>query len=254
MAMKKNLRSIVVDDEKPSREVMTNYIRDFCKDVEVVATASSVKTAYKAIRKHDPDIVFLDIEMPDGKGFDLLKMFERITFRVIFVTAYSEYAIKAFRVNAADYLLKPVKIDELNAAIEKVKSNFTSESDSGRISAILKSLSDSSSLQPTIVVPNIKGFEVLKIGEIIMCRADGYCTNFHVEGNKKIVSSKNLKQYETILSDYNFVRVHHSYLVNLNHVSGFTRQGEILLSENNKASLGDSFKPQFLNKFNRKQG
>jgi two-component system LytT family response regulator len=87
-----------------------------------------------------------------------------------------------------------------------------------------------------------------------MCRADGYCTNFHVEGNKKIVSSKNLKQYETILSDYNFVRVHHSYLVNLNHVSGFTRQGEILLSENNKASLGDSFKPQFLNKFNRKQG
>jgi two-component system LytT family response regulator len=248
------LRSIVVDDEKPSREVMTNYIRDFCDGIEVVATAYSVKSAYKAIRKHNPDIVFLDIELPDGKGFDLLKMFDKITFNVVFVTAYSEYAIKAFRVNAIDYLLKPVKIDELTAAVDKVRTNLNGTSDLGKISAIIGSLSDNSFLQPTIVVPNLRGFEVLKINDIILCKADGYCTNFHIAGNKKIVSSKNLKQYESLLSEYNFIRVHHSYLINLNHVISFTRQGEILMVENNKASLGDSFKTQFLNKFNRKQG
>jgi two-component system LytT family response regulator len=246
------IKAIVVDDEAPSREVMSNYLRDFCSDVEVVATASSVKSAYKAIQKHDPDVVFLDIEMPDGKGFDLIKMFDKINFRIIFVTAYSEYAIKAFRVNAADYLLKPVKIDELKAAIEKIRNENKWGYDKVKVSEILKALTENMSLQPTIVVSNIKGFEVLKINEIIMCKADGYCTNFFLEGNKKVISSKNLKQYEALLTEYNIIRAHHSFLVNLNHVKSFTRQGEIVLTENNKASLGDSFRNAFIAKFNRK--
>ncbi len=132
------IRTIVVDDEAPSREVMCNYLRDFCTDVEVVATASSVKSAYRAIQKYNPDVVFLDIEMPDGKGFDLLKMFGKINFRIIFVTAYSEYAIKAFRVNAADYLLKPVKIDELNAAVEKIRNENRWSFDAERVGRTFK--------------------------------------------------------------------------------------------------------------------
>ena len=116
------LRTIVIDDEKLSREVICNYLKAYCSDIEVVATASSVKTAYKAIKRHHPDFIFLDIEMADGKGFDLLMMFEKIDFKVIFVTAYSEYAVKAFRFSAVDYLLKPVKIDELISAVDKIKS------------------------------------------------------------------------------------------------------------------------------------
>jgi two-component system LytT family response regulator len=246
------LRAIVVDDEEPSREAMRNYLSDFCTDVEVVATASSVKTAFRAIQKHKPDIVFLDIELPDGKGFDLLKLFDKIDFRVIFVTAYADYAIKAFRVNAADYLLKPVKVDELKASIEKIRNENNGASEPERIAAIMKSLGESTFVHPTIVISDIKGFEVLKINDIIMCKADGYCTNLYLLGDRKVVSSKNLKQYENQLAEYSFIRVHHSYLINLNHVSGFTRQGEISLSENNKASLGDNFRTSFLQKFNKK--
>jgi two-component system LytT family response regulator len=250
--MKNILRAVVVDDEEPSREALKNYLRDFCSDVEVVATASSVKTAFRAIQKHKPDVVFLDIEMPDGKGFDLLTMFEKIDFRIVFVTAYSDYAIRAFRVNAADYLLKPVKVDELKASVEKIRNENNGIAESEKYAAILKSLSENNFIQPTIIVSDIKGFEVLKINEIIMCKADGYCTNLYLTGNKKIFSSKNLKQYENQLTGHSFIRVHHSYLINLNHVSGFTRQGEIILSENNKAFLGDNFRNTFLQKFNKK--
>jgi len=251
--MKKTIRSIVIDDEKPSREALTNYIKEFCEDVEVIAGASSVKTAYKSVRKHNPDLIFLDIEMADGTGFDLLRMFETIPFQVIFVTAYSEYALQAFRVNASDYLLKPVKVDELKSAVEKVRQNMNNGIENESIASLLKSLSDSSFMQPTIVVPNIKGFEVLKIKDIIMCKADGYCTTFICTKGKKVVSSKNLKQYESILNDYGFIRVHHSYLINLSHVISFSRQGEILMTEDQKAFLGDSYKNLFLKSFNRRQ-
>ncbi len=249
--MKSAIRAIVVDDEEPSREALRNYISDFCSDVEVVATASSVKTAFKAIQKYQPDLVFLDIEMPDGKGFDLLKMFETIDFRVIFVTAYSEYAIKAFRVNAVDYLLKPVKIDELKDAVEKIKAS-NGDSDSEKLSGILKGMTDGVFFHPTLVVSNVKGYEVLKINEIIMCKADGYCTIFYLTGDRKVNSSRNLKQFEKQIIEYGFIRVHNSYLVNLHHVKSFTKQGEIIMSENNKAFLGDRYKVQFLNLFNKK--
>lgn len=250
--MNSTIRAIIADDEKPSREVLANYLKDYCKDIEVVATASSIKTAQKAIEKHNPDVVFLDIEMPDGKGFDLLTRFENIKFRVIFVTAYSEYAIKAFRVNAVDYLLKPVKVDELTAAVDKLRNGSDEATDVDKITAVLKSMSEASFKQPTLVVSNIRGFEVMKINEIIMCKADGYCTNFYLTGNKKVISSKNLKQYEKMLCEQGFVRVHHSYLVNINHVCSVTRQGEILLAENNKAYLGDSFKKEFMRQFTRR--
>ena len=250
--MNNTFTAIIVDDEKPSREVLANYLHDYCKDIEVVATASSVKTAQKAIEKYNPDVVFLDIELPDGKGFDLLTRFETIRFRVIFVTAYSEYAIKAFRVNAIDYLLKPIKIDELTAAVEKLRNGFGEATNIDKITAVLKSMSEASFKQPTLVVSNIRGFEVMKINEIIMCRADGYCTNFYITGNKKVISSKNLKQYEKMLCEQGFIRVHHSYLVNINHVNSVTRQGEILMAENNKAYLGDSFKRDFLKQFTKK--
>jgi two-component system, LytTR family, response regulator len=240
------IRTIVVDDENPSREVISNYLRDYCEDIQVITTASSVKSAFKAIKKHNPDLVFLDIELGDGKGFDLLTMFEKINFKIIFVTAYSEYAIRAFRVSAIDYLLKPVKIDELKEAVEKAKTFRNDNADTERIAFLIKNLSDNPSIQHTITIPHLKGFEVLKINEIIMCKADGYCTNFHLTNSRKVVSSKNLKYYEGLLTEHKFLRVHHSFLVNLDYVCSYNKQGEIELAEGNRASLGDSNKKMFL--------
>jgi two-component system, LytTR family, response regulator len=246
------LKAIVVDDEKPSREVICNYLRDYCEDIQVITTASSVKSAFKAIKKFQPGLVFLDIEMGDGKGFDLLSMFPEINFKIIFVTAYSEYAIKAFRVNAIDYLLKPVSIDELKVAVEKVKSYNNFKTYSEHIAALIKIFSDSKPLQKAITIPHLKGFEVLKVDEIIMCKADGYCTEFYLIGKRKVLSTKNLKKYEEFLREDNFIRVHHSFMVNLNHVSGYSRQGEIILTEGNRADLGDSYKEDFIKCFGKR--
>ncbi|MRS04825.1 response regulator transcription factor [bacterium] len=243
------IRAVIIDDEKLSRDVIFNYLNEYCPDVEVVAQASSVKTALSAIQKTTPDLVFLDIEMPDGTGFDLLNKVDKIDFKIIFVTAYSEYAIKAFRFSAIDYLLKPVKIDELIDAVARVRSAGTTGISAEIISSLLNNLRSSSPRQSTLIIPNIRGFEVLRVSEIIMCQADGYCTNFHLSGNRKVVSSKNLKHFDGLLEDQNFLRVHHSYLVNLDHVTGYTRQGEILLSEGMKAFLGDSYKNEFVKRF-----
>ncbi len=246
------LKTIVIDDEKLSREVLCNYLHEYCPEVEVVATASSVMGAYKVIRKHLPDFVFLDVEITDGKGFDLLTLFDHIDFRIIFVTAYSEYAVKAFRVSAVDYLLKPVKIDELKDAIERVKALNSTAAGSDNLSALFDNLKTGPGTTPTLVIPHLKGFEVLKIPEIIMCHAEGYCTNFFMTGNRKVTSSKNLKHFESLLSDHNFIRVHNSYLVNINHVSGYSKQGEVILSEGNRAGLGDSYKNSFVKRFLKK--
>jgi two-component system LytT family response regulator len=246
------IRTIVIDDEGPSREVMCNYLREYCPDVEVIATAGSVKTGYRLIRKQKPDLIFLDIELGDGKGFDLLNMFEKVDFSVVFVTAYSEYAVKAFRFSAVDYLLKPVKIDELREAVKKVNNLNGGKLSSENITSLLRNLNSSASPVQTLVIPHVKGFEVLKISDIIMCKADGYCTNFHLTGNRKIASSKNLKQYEDLLPEHNFIRVHHSYMVNLYHVCSFTKQGEIILTEGVKASLGDAYKESFTRRFTKR--
>jgi len=243
------LRTIVIDDERLSREVLCNYLKEYCPDVEVVATATSVKTAYKAIKKYSPDFIFLDIEITDGMGFDLLGLFENIDFSIIFVTAYSEYAVKAFRVSAVDYLLKPVKIDELIDSVERVKVLNSYSAGSANLSVLLNNLKGDPGIVPTLVIPHLKGFEVLKIPEIIMCHAEGYCTDFYLTANRKVTSSKNLKHFNDLLEDHNFIRVHHSYLVSINHISGYSRQGDILLSEGNKASLGDSYKNSFVKRF-----
>lgn len=246
------IRAAIIDDETLARDVIFNYLTGYCPDVEVVAQASSVKTAFAAIQKSSPNLVFLDIEMPDGKGFDLLNMFDKIDFKIIFVTAYSEYAIKAFRFSAVDYLLKPVKIDELVDAVARVRTAEPKGISNEIINTLLSNLRSTSPRQSTLIIPNLKGFEVLKVNDIIMCQADGYCTNFILAGDRKVVSSKNLKHFDGLLMDQGFLRVHHSYLVNLEHVTGYTRQGEILLSEGLKAFLGDSYKGEFVRRFSGK--
>jgi two-component system, LytTR family, response regulator len=246
----KPLRTIVVDDEKPSREALATYIRDFCPDVDIVAECDSVKSAYKAILEHQPLLVFLDIEMPNGNGFDLLQLFKNPTFKVIFVTAFSDYAIRAFRFSATDYLLKPVKVDELIEAIDKVKLELSVAPDNQNLVLLMESLNHKGNNQK-LVIPGSKGFSVINLSDIILCQADGYLTHFHLLGKQKFCSTKNMKFYEDMF-DHQIIRVHRSFMVNIAHVKGYTHDGEILLADSHTCPLGDAYKQKFMELLGRK--
>ena len=239
------IKTIIVDDEKPSSDVLANYIGEYCPLLEVVAKCRSVNTAYKAIMEYNPRLVFLDIEMPRGSGFDLLKMFKIINFNVVFITAFSDYAIKAFRVSATDFLLKPVKISELIEAVSKVQQNLEQRSFQN-LAVLMENLEAPSEPIKKLIIPNLKGFAAINPSDIILCEANGYCTNFYLAGNSKTSSSYNLKFYEECLPPKSFLRVHNSYIINLQHVTGYTNQGEILLSEGRSCSLGATKKKAFL--------
>lgn len=244
----KRINAIVVDDEKLSREVLTTYITDFCEGVDIVAECDSVKTAFKAISDSRPQLVFLDIEMPNGNGFELLKLYKTLPFKVIFVTAFSEFAIRAFRFSATDYLLKPVKVDELVEAVNKVRHELEHNQSGQNIQVLLESLTNHNGEINQIIVPDNKGFTVIKLDEIIMCEADGYCTYFLLIGKRKVCSTKSIKHFEDIFNNQQIIRVHRSYLVNRLKVKGYTKQGEIMLEENLNCPLGNNYRQQFLNK------
>lgn len=245
------LTAILVDDERPSREALGTYLRDFCPGVKIVAECGNIQSAYESIRTLQPNLVFLDIEMPNGNGFDLLRMFKNIDFKVIFVTAYSEHALHAFRVSATDYLLKPVKVDELVEAVNKVRQELSLHHTNLNLQTLLEGISGRESMDKQIVIPSARGFTVLRTADIIMCEAEGYCTHFYLAGKEKITSSKNLKYYEELLSKSQVIRVHHSNLANLNHVKGYSHLGEISLSEDLSCPLGNNYKAHFLEIFGR---
>lgn len=247
------IKTVIVDDEEPSRKALANYLCEFCPNIQIVAECNSRKTAFKAISEKQPQLVFLDIEMPRGSGFDLLRMFDSINFKVIFVTAFSNYAVQAFRFSATDFLLKPIKISELVEAYHKVQDELANANSFENIKALLTNLSTQNSANENLVISDSKGFTVVKTDDIILCEADGYCTRFHLSGNSKISSSRNLKYYEDLLPVNKFVRTHHSYIVNLQHVKGYSHQEEILLTEGLKCPLSSGNKHAFMNLF-KKQG
>lgn len=241
----KPIRTIVVDDEKPSREALATYIREYCTDVKIVAECDSVKSAYQAIQTHQPQLVFLDIEMPNGNGFDLLQLFKNPGFKVIFVTAYSDYAIRAFRFSASDYLLKPVKVDELLEAIDKVKQELSAVSDNQNLNILMENLNSGGHNHQKLVIPNSKGYSVINLSDVVMCQADGYLTHFHLLGRQKICSTKNMKFYEDTF-DHQIIRVHRSFMVNMNHVKGYTNLGEIQLADDLSCPVSDTYKQKFV--------
>ncbi|HSO88982.1 MAG TPA: LytTR family DNA-binding domain-containing protein [Draconibacterium sp.] len=246
-----SIKTVIVDDEKPSREVLANYLREFCPTIQIIAECKSAKMAFKAISENQPQLVFLDIEMPKGSGFDLLRMFETINFKVIFVTAFSVYAVQAFRFSAVDFLLKPIKISELKEAVNKVQHEFEVKDAFLNVKTLLENLSAQSSPNRNLVIPDSKGFSVIKTSDIIYCEAEGYCTRFFLFGKIKISSSRNLKFYEDILPQNLFIRTHHSYIVNLQHVKGYSNQEEILLTDGLKCPLSAGNKHQFIGLFKK---
>jgi two-component system LytT family response regulator len=247
------LRAIIVDDEPKSLENLKILAEEFIKNVSVVAVCKNVREALVAVKTHHPDIVFLDIQMQNESGFDLLSKIDEIDFEVIFVTAYSEFAIKAFKFSAIDYLLKPIDIEELRAAVRKVEEKRT-----GRVAGRLKVLHDNllgfGGDTSKIALPSAEGLIFIMVNEIFYCEASSNYTIFYTAGNKQYVVSKTLGEYEDLLLDHDFFRIHHSYLVNLNVIKKYVKGegGYVILNNDVSLNVSKRKRGDFLNRLSSK--
>lgn len=241
------LKTIIVEDEQISREILRNYIGKYCPNLELLGEASNIEEAYELIQQHELDLVFLDVEMPFGNGFDLLEKVEDRTFETIFVTAYDHYAIEALNNQATYYLLKPISIDELIKSVSLVTE--IKEKENQLQNTILQP--KTSAINGKITIPLQDGFEVINVEEIVFCKADDNYTEIHFSNSRKIVS-KTLKHFEEVLKEYPFARIHKSYLVNINAITKYkkgkggsvelTNGKEVLVSASKKGNLLAYFK------------
>jgi len=241
------ITALIVDDEKNSCETLQSLLTDCCLDVSVVKYCQTIDEAVKAVELHHPDVVFLDINMKGENGFDLLERVKTIDFEIIFTTAFSEYAIKAFKFSAIDYLLKPIDVDELMAAVDRVIKRKRAEAPT-RYEYLRQNLKMSDGQHFKLALPTSEGLTFIKISDIIYCEADSNYTTFFLTDGKKIIVSHTLKEYEEILSDYRFFRIHHSYLVNLDAIKQYVRGdgGHVVMINGAALDVAKRRKEEFL--------
>lgn len=239
------ITAIIVDDEQCARDVLRNLLAEYCPKVEVIASCAAVPEAVIKINQLEPDVVFCDIEMPDYNGFELLSFFKKVEFELIFVTAYSEYALRAFEVSAVDYLLKPVEIEKLETAVAKLSSNREQVPMQERLDT-LKDNIRSDEIQK-IAVPHKEGLSFINVADIVLVEADGAYANIWLSDGKCILISKKLRFFEEALANKKiFFRVHRSSLVNINYITEYVRSDNTLLLEQGKVvGISQSRKADF---------
>lgn len=241
-----NLEAIIVDDETHSRETLKNLLEEFCSDIEVLASIGTVRDAVKEITRLKPDLVFLDIELQSGTGFDILTQLEKIDFEVIFTTAFDQYAIKAIKFSSLDYLLKPIDLEELQNAVEKARKIKNKASYNEQLASLLKNIQQPKSSR--ICLATFEGMEFINIDDISHCEASGSYTNFKLTNGNKLLVSKHLKEYENLLAEHHFLRVHNSFLINLKEVKKYFKSdgGYIVMNTNDTVSISRGKKELFM--------
>ena len=245
------IRAIIVDDELSSRNTLQNYIGQYCPGVKLVGEAENILEAEKLIQAHEPQLVFLDIEMPFGNAFDLIDKLEEINFETIFVTAYSEYAIQAINLSNCSYLLKPVSIEELIKAVEQAKENLSFHQKFKSAQILLENMGTEQKQHKKMVLPTLEGFEVVTLKDILRCEANDNLTDLYLLNGGKKTICRTLKHFEETLKQYDFLRTHKSHLINLNYVKSFQKgkTGTIILENEKEIPLSSTRKEQFLNWF-----
>ncbi|MEP3207774.1 MAG: LytTR family DNA-binding domain-containing protein [Maribacter sp.] len=240
------LKAIIVEDEANSREILSNYLAKYCPSVNLVGQAASIDKAKELIQKQHLDLVFLDVEMPFGTGFDLLDQLPDRTFETVFVTAYNQYAIDALNSHAAYYLMKPINIDELIKAVDYV-TEIRMKEDALEDRVLTPKLNK---VDGKITLPQQDGFQILNVADILYCKADDNYTEIYLE-NKKILVSKTLKYFEEALSKFTFARIHKSYLVNVNEVVKYRKGkgGSVIVSNGKELLVSASKKKDLLSYF-----
>ncbi len=251
------IRAVIIEDEMHSRETLKHFVQEFCQDVTLCGTAASVEEALLLIRQIKPDLVFLDIELQTSTGFDLLRQLQDLDFDVIFTTAFEQYAIQAIKFSSLDYLLKPIDIIELQAAVTKAVNKQDKDQSKLRLEHLLQNLETrKSSITPgRICLSTTDGLEFVELSDILYCEANGSYTNFYLRDGRKTVVSKHLKEYEILLSDYTFMRVHNSYLINLREVQRYIRTdgGYILMKNSASISISPKRRDEFLTRMTNLQ-
>lgn len=244
------IRTLLVDDEEVSRLTLRNFAEKYTPELEIIGEAENISEAQKLIEEKKPQLVFLDVEMPFGNAFDLIENLKEINFQTVFVTAYSHYAMKALNFSASYYLLKPIDIDELVNAVGKVKENLSDKSARIQTEILLQNIKSENGRQ-RLVLPVLDGFEVVKTQDIIFCKADGNYTEFYFSDGSKKVVSKNLKFFDSLLTEHQFLRVHKSYLVNLHEIKSYHKGkgGTVTLSNGHEVEVSPQKKQELLNYF-----
>jgi two-component system, LytTR family, response regulator len=239
-----------VDDELGARESLANMVKRYCPNVDIVAKADSVKTAAEAIAQHAPDLVFLDIEMPNGNAFDLLEKYDQIDFDIIFTTAYDNHAIQAIRFSAIDYLLKPVDPEELKMAVQRFeKRPLNAKKPDEQYKTLLTNLKPGSKFKK-IGIPDGEGLQFINLSDIIRCYSESNYTFFVLTNGSKILASRTLGEYEQLFANENFYRVHRSHLINLDHIKRYIRGegGYVIMSDDSQVEVSRRNKTEFLDK------
>ena len=247
--MQQKIKAIIVDDESYSCETLATLLERYCPEVEVIDICTSGENALKSIKRSLPDLLFLDIEMPHMNGFEMLKKLDTVNFQLIFTTSYDQYAIKAIRFSALDYLLKPVDREELQAAVQKAIQKL-GQTLPQQLNILLQKLNGTQSSNQKIALPAMEGLQMVPVDSIITCASDSNYTNIFLKHNKKIVVSRTLKEIEEMLDGYSFVRVHHSYLINLNEVEKYVKGegGYLIMTDGSTIDVSRSRKEALMQK------
>jgi two-component system LytT family response regulator len=243
-------KAVIVDDELGARESLSKMLEKNCKNIQVVAKADNMMNAFIEITNHQPDLVFLDIEMPNGNAFDLLEKFKEINFNIIFVTAYDHYAIKAIKFSAIDYILKPVDPEELVKAVSRFESQHENKTSlDKKFKTLLSNVKPENKLKK-VGIPDGDGLVFINLADIIRCDSDGNYTYFLLTSGKKIIVSRTLGEYEQMFAEDNFFRVHRSHLINLEHVKKYIKGegGYVIMSDNSQVEVSRRNKNEFLEK------
>lgn len=240
-------KAIIVEDEFHSREFLKNIVSTYCPELAIVALAGSVEEGVAAIKQHQPDIIFLDIEMQTGTGFHLLQQFPQPAFEVIFTTAYDHYAIRAIKFSAVDYLLKPIDIEELQQSVAKVIEKKKDKTGQLALQMLLKNLQSPQTMEQSITLSTSDGLEFIPLQQIIRIEASGPYSHFYLKEKKKIIVSRNLKEYEMLLTDHGFFRVHNSHIINMNEVKRMikTDGGYAVMSDDSNITISPKKKEEF---------
>lgn len=250
------IKAVIIDDEMHCLDTLSIQLNDFCPDVEVVAQCLSAREGIEAIAKHNPGLVFLDIEMPVMNGFEMLKQYTDIPFSVIFTTSYNQYAIRAIKFSALDYLLKPVDVKELTEAIAKMHSQKHKPLQE-QFDMLVGFLQQKKNGFHNIAVPTLEGFEMIPSPELVWCEAEDNYTHLHLKNGRKMTACRTLKEIEEQLKEFTFfLRVHHSYMVNLNEIARYIRGegGYLVMNDGATVNVSRSRKDALMQVFDKGRG
>lgn len=243
--------AVIIDDEDRGREFLSKLLLEYCTSVKVVAKADSISTGIAAIHQHKPDLVFLDIMMPGGTGFDLLEEIGTIDFDIVFTTAHDNFAIRAIRFSALDYLLKPIDVEELQIAVDRVKNKTEAEIDTNKKN-VQVFLDNVRGVNPfnQIVLPTLEGLIFVRVEEIVRCQGEGSYSRIFLFEQDSVLVSRNLKEIEGLLLDNGFFRVHKSHLINLNHIRKYIKGsgGFVIMSDGAEVEIAKRKKDEFIEK------